>query len=163
VSTDGMVTSWNAAAEQLFGYSAAEIIGRRWAVLAPDGLVSEDEEVLARLNAGGPAERLETTRRRKDGSQVDVLITASPARDEAGNVVGLSVIAHDITERREAQRARDASQRRMAEAQRIAHLGSFELDLLTGEMAWSEEQYRILGLDPGMPADRRLDLLDGTS
>jgi diguanylate cyclase (GGDEF)-like protein/PAS domain S-box-containing protein len=148
VTAEGMVTSWNAAAEQLFGYTAGEIIGGRWAVLAPDGLVSEDEEVLARLNAGGRAERLATTRRRKDGSQVDVLITASPVRDEARNVVGLSVIAHDITERREAQQARDASRRHMAEAQRIAHLGSFELDLLTGEMVWSEEQYRVLGLDP---------------
>jgi PAS domain-containing protein len=65
--------------------------------------------------------------------------------------VGLSMIGHDMTKRREAQRERDASQRRMAEAQRIAHLGSFEFDLLTGEMAWSEGQYRILGIDSNMP------------
>lgn len=152
VTGDGIVTSWNVAAEGLFGYAAAEIIGRPVAVFAPEGRVAQDEEIRVRLNAGGPAEHLETTRRRKDGSQVDVLMTASPATDEVGKVVGLSVIAHDITERREAQRARDASQRRMAEAQRIAHLGSFELDLLTGEMAWSEEQYRILGIDLSMPA-----------
>ena len=150
VTADGMVTSWNVAAEQLFGYTATEIIGRPVRVLAPEGLVAQDEVIQARLNAGGAAEHLESTRRRKDGSHVDVLITASPARDEAGKVVGLSMIAHDITERREAQRERDASQRRMAEAQRIAQLGSFELDLLTGEMGWSEEQYRILGIDSRM-------------
>ncbi len=147
VTAEGMVTSWNVAAEQLFGYTAMEIIGRPVRMLAPEGLVAQDEVIQARLNAGGAAEHLESTRRRKDGSHVDVLITASPARDEAGKVVGLSMIAHDITERREAQRERDASQRRMAEAQQIAQLGSFELDLLTGEMGWSDEQYRILGID----------------
>jgi diguanylate cyclase (GGDEF)-like protein/PAS domain S-box-containing protein len=87
-------------------------------------------------HAGGPSERCETTRQRKDGGPVDVLITGSPATDETGNVVGVSVIAHDLTERREAQR--------------IARLGSFELDLVTDEMTWSEEQFRVLGLDPGL-------------
>ncbi len=152
VTADGIVTSWNVAAEELFGYTAVEIIGRPVGVFAPEGLVAQEEEIRCRLNAGGPAEHLETTRCRKDGSRVDVLVTASPATDEVGNVVGLSMIAHDITERREAQHERDASRRRMAEAQRIAHLGSFELDLLTGQMSWSDEQYRILGIDPGLPA-----------
>ena len=60
-------------------------------------------------------------------------------------MVGLSVIAHDITERRAEQRALEASQHGLAEAQRIAHLGSFEFDVVTGELTWSEEYYRILG------------------
>ena len=63
-------------------------------------------------------------------------------------MVGLSVIADDITDRRAKQRSLEASQHRLAEAQRTAHLGSFEFDLLTGELTWSEEYYRILGLDP---------------
>ena len=103
VTTDGMVTSWNPAAERLFGYTGAEIIGQPVSVLAPPGQVSEQARTRARLNAGGPAERLETVRRRKDGRLVDVLITASPATEEAGKVVGLSVIAHDITEQRDAR------------------------------------------------------------
>jgi diguanylate cyclase (GGDEF)-like protein/PAS domain S-box-containing protein len=150
VSPGGIVTSWNASARDLLGYAAGEIIGRPWALLAPDGLSSEQDGLRARINAGGPAERLETTRRRKDGSLVDVLITASPATDVEHNVVGLSVSAHDITERRAAQRALEESGRRLAEAQRIAHLGSFEIDLDSGEMTWSEEHYRVLGLDPGI-------------
>jgi diguanylate cyclase (GGDEF)-like protein/PAS domain S-box-containing protein len=150
VTTDAMVTSWNAAAERLFGYTAEEIVGQPLAVLAPAGRASEQAEVRDRLNAGGPAEHFETIRRCKDGSLVDVLITASPATDEAGEVVGLSVIAHDITERRRAQRALEASQRRLAEAQRTARLGSFELDLVTGEITCSEELYRVLGLDPDL-------------
>jgi diguanylate cyclase (GGDEF)-like protein/PAS domain S-box-containing protein len=150
-TADGTVTSWNAAAERLFGYSAEEIIGHPLAILAPDGRTSEQEGVRARLNAGSPAERLETKRRRRDGTWVDVLITASPTTDATGTVAGLSVIARDITASRQAQRALEASQRRLAEAQRIASLGSFELDLVTGEMTWSAEQYRVLGLDPALP------------
>ncbi len=114
-TTDGMITSWNAAAERLLlGYTANEIIGQSWAVLGPPGRGSEAEDVRARLNADGPAERFETTRRRKDGSLVDVFITASPAIDERRTVVGLSVIARDITERRGTQRALEESQRRVS-------------------------------------------------
>jgi diguanylate cyclase (GGDEF)-like protein/PAS domain S-box-containing protein len=149
LTTGGIVTSWNAAAERLFGYTAEEVIGQHMALLAPPDKAAEQAQVRARLNAGGPREHLETTRRRKDGSLVDVLITASPVVDEAGRVVALSVIAHDITERRRSQRALEVSQRRLAEAQRIARVGSFELDVVTGELTWSEEHYRILGLDPG--------------
>ena len=61
--------------------------------------------------------------------------------------MGYSVIAHDISERRAAQRALEASQRGLAEAQRIARLGSFEFEPLTGQLTWSEEYYRLLGLD----------------
>jgi diguanylate cyclase (GGDEF)-like protein/PAS domain S-box-containing protein len=151
-TTDGMVTSWNAAAERLFGYAAEEVTGQPVSVLAPADRADEQTQMRARLIAGGPPERVETVRRRRDGSLVDVLVTASTATDERGDVLGLSVIAHDITERRQAQQALEASQRRLAVAQRIAHLGSFELDLVTGEMTWSEEHFRILGLDPALPA-----------
>jgi diguanylate cyclase (GGDEF)-like protein/PAS domain S-box-containing protein len=144
---DGTVTSWNGAAERLFGFTAEEIIGQAVAAIAPPGGTDEQAQLRARLNAGGAAERFETTRRRRDGSLVEVQITASPATDKAGNVVGLSVVGHDITERRAEQRALEVSQHGLAEAQRIAHLGSFEFDIGTGELTWSEEYYRVLGLD----------------
>jgi diguanylate cyclase (GGDEF)-like protein/PAS domain S-box-containing protein len=147
---DGLVTSWNAAAEQLFGFTAEEIIGRPIDLIAPDTLAHEQVQMRARLIAGRPFEHLETTRRRKDGSLVEVLITASTATDLAGNVVSFSVIAHDITDRRTRQRELEASQGRLAEAQRIAHLGSFELDVTTGELKWSEEYFRLLGFDPAV-------------
>jgi len=150
-TTDGKVTSWNPAAERLFGYSSQEMIGQSVELLAPAGRLDEQAQSRARLNAGGPAERYETQRRCKDGRLVAVLITASPATDETGQVVGHSVIAHDIAQSHAEQAALKDSRRRLAEAQRIAHLGSHELDLVTGEMTWSDEQYRILGLDPARP------------
>ena len=146
-TTDGTVTSWNAAAEGLFGYTADEIIGQSVELLAPAGKAMEQAQMRVRLSAGGPHERLETTRRCKDGRLVEVLITASTATDKSNNVVGLSVIAHDITVRRVAQRALEASQHRLGVAQRIAHLGSFELDVISQAMTWSDELHRILGLD----------------
>jgi len=87
-----------------------------------------------------------------DGSLVDVLISASSALDERGRIVGQSVIAHDITERRRAQAALQTTRHRLADAQRIAQVGSFEFDLVSNDMTWSEEHYRILGLDPGLEA-----------
>jgi two-component system sensor kinase FixL len=107
-TADALVTSWNAAAEALFGYTAEEIIGQPLSTLAPEGCGSRSRRACGAAERGGPAERFESTRRRKDGSLVDVVITASRATDEAGEAVGLSVIAHDITESRVAQRALDS-------------------------------------------------------
>jgi diguanylate cyclase (GGDEF)-like protein/PAS domain S-box-containing protein len=145
-TNDGIVTSWNPAAEDLFGYTAEEITGQSIGVIAPGERSLEQSGMRDRLRAGGAHEHLETTRRRKDGTMVDVLITASSSKDEAGKVVGLSVIAQDITERLTAQRGLEASRRRLAEAQRTAQLGSFEFDVTSGALTWSEEYCRIMGL-----------------
>jgi PAS domain S-box-containing protein len=155
---DGIATSWNRAAERLFGYVAEDIIGRAVLVLVPDGLRSEHLAMRARIAAGGSTERYETRRLRKDGSLIDVICTASPVIDDIGQVVGFSIIAQDITERLRAQSVLEASQRQMAEAQRIAEMGSFELDPVTGERTWSAEFYHILGLDPGLPPSPELFL-----
>ncbi|HEX3087629.1 MAG TPA: PAS domain S-box protein, partial [Ilumatobacteraceae bacterium] len=146
-TNDGIVTSWNRAAEDLFGYTSEEMIGHPIGVIATAGeRESEQSGMRERLGAGGAAEHLETVRTRKDGSTVDVLITASSSHDESGAMVGLSVIAQDITVRLTAQRALEASRRRLAEAQRTAQIGSFEFDVLSGELAWSEEYCRIMGV-----------------
>ncbi len=153
-TVDGTLTSWNRAAEELFGYTADEAIGQPVSLIAPPGRASEQTGMRRRLTAGGPHEHLETVRLRKDGSLVDVLITASTTTDETGAVVGLSVIARDITERVGVQRTLESSRRRLAEAQRIAHVGSFEVDLLAHEAIWSEECSRIFGLEPGSAISR---------
>ncbi len=96
-SLDGIITSWNAGAERLFGYSAHEAIGRHASFLYPPGHKDEIETILARVRSGAPLERRETKRLRKDGSLVDVSVTYSPIlNDEA--VVGLSAISRDITQ-----------------------------------------------------------------
>ncbi len=146
-SSAGIVTSWNKAAEALFGYAAEEIIGCSLAILAPADMLAGQNALRVRLAAGGPAERYEVTRQRKDGSLVHLLATSSPMIAEDGTVTGVSVIAIDMTER---VRERDIAlhaQRQLAEAQRVAQIGSFEADLLTGAYYWSDELYRLLGFD----------------
>jgi diguanylate cyclase (GGDEF)-like protein/PAS domain S-box-containing protein len=158
VGTDrhGTVTHWNRAAEELFGYAADEIIGRSVSLIVPVGQIVEQRNVRARLRAGSSAERYETVRRHKDGSLVEVLITASTATDAAGDVVGFSAIALDISEGLRVRRALEASRRGLAEAQAIAHVGSFEFDALAGVLTCSDEYYRIFGLDPALPASTEM-------
>jgi len=156
VTLDGLVSSWNGAAERLFGYAAREIIGHPVNRLVPDELTQEGLAIRARMMAGLPAEHIETTRLRKDGSSVDVRVTLSPTLNDEGEVVGVSAIAHDITERREAQRALEVSQRQLADAQRIAHLGSVEVDLVNGTVSRSEEYCRVLGVPEDRPASASL-------
>jgi PAS domain S-box-containing protein len=104
---DGIVTSWNRSAERLFGYAAAEMIGRPISLLAPAGREDEMPAILERIRRGERIERLETVRRRKDGSLVEVSLTISPIRDARGRLAGASKVARDITERRRAERERE--------------------------------------------------------
>jgi PAS domain S-box-containing protein len=100
---EGIVTSWNPAAERLFGYAADEIIGRPIATLAPPDRENEMSAILERIRRGEKVDHFETVRRRKDGSLVDVSLTVSPIRDEKGRIVGASKIARDITARKQAE------------------------------------------------------------
>ena len=109
---DGVVTSWNPAAERLFGYAAGEIVGRHVSLLAAPGREDEMPAILGRVRRGERVERFETVRRRKDGSLVEVSLTVSPVRDREGRVVGASKIARDVTGR----------ERAAAEARRQARL-----------------------------------------
>lgn len=105
---DGYVTSWNAAAERLYGYAADEVIGRHISFLAPDR-PEEFRDIMRRLRRGERVEQLETVRYTKDGRRLDVSVTVSPIRDETGRIVAASTIARDITQRkhREAETARE--------------------------------------------------------
>src|SRR5688572_5181029 len=93
------ITSWNAAAERMFGYTAAEAIGQSVRMLIPEELQDEEDVVLAKIRAGEKIDHYETVRRRKDGTSLDISLTVSPIRNERGEIVGASKIARDITER----------------------------------------------------------------
>jgi len=105
---NGIVTSWNPAAERLFGFTAQEAIGRSLRIIVPADRQAEEDEVLSRLRRGETIEPFETVRVRKDGTPIDVAVTVSPIKDAGGRIVGASKIARDIGERLrgEAERAR---------------------------------------------------------
>jgi len=112
---EGVVTSWNAGAARLFGYSAEEMVGQPITTLVPLELRQEEGEILARLNRGERIDHFETTRVTKDGRRVDVSLTVSPVRDAAGNIIGASKSARDISERKQAQRLLAEADRRKDE------------------------------------------------
>ena len=101
---EGIVTSWNAAAERLFGFSAAEMIGQSILRIIPENLQYEEADILAKLRRGERIERYETVRVRKDGQPLEISLTISPIRDSSGRIIGAAKIAHDITARRRAER-----------------------------------------------------------
>lgn len=94
---DGVVLSWNQAAERIFGFAADEIIGRSIRLLIPDDRQAEEDRILAAIRAGERVESFETVRRRKDGAEVRVAVTVSPVHDGTGRVVAASKIARDVT------------------------------------------------------------------
>ena len=104
---DGIITSWNPAAERVFGWTPAEAIGRHITLIIPEERRAEEDDVLARIRRGERVDHFETVRITKDGRRLDLSITVSPIRDGAGRIVGASKIARDISERRrlEAERA----------------------------------------------------------
>jgi PAS domain S-box-containing protein len=93
---DGIITSWNAAAERLFGYPADEAVGQHIALLIPSDRRGEETEILERLRRGERIDHYETVRRRKDGGSVEISLTISPLRDESGAVIGASKIAREV-------------------------------------------------------------------
>ncbi|WP_447598074.1 PAS domain S-box protein [Nitrospira sp. Nam80] len=102
---DGIIRTWNAGAERLFGYTAEEAIGKPITMLMPPDLVHEEAGILERIGRGERIQHFETIRRRKDGKRVDISLTISPIVDARGRVVGASKIARDITEHKRQEQA----------------------------------------------------------
>src|SRR5665647_2436557 len=102
---EGVVTTWNPAAERIYGYSRQEMMGKSVDLLSPKDRIEETSSILARIRGGESVDHVETVRIRKDATAVTVSLTVSPIRDENDAIVGASVNARDVTEHREAVRA----------------------------------------------------------
>jgi PAS domain S-box-containing protein len=103
---NGVILSWNHGAERLFGYTADEAIGKPITLLIPADRLDEEPTILERLRKGERVDHFETVRKKKDGTLVDISLTISPVKDDLGRVIGASKVARDITERKEADKAR---------------------------------------------------------
>jgi two-component system CheB/CheR fusion protein len=134
---NGIVTSWNRAAEKMFGYTAKEMIGRPITTIIPPELQDDEMRILETIERGERIERFETMRLTKVGERIDVSLTISPVRDEAGTVVGAAKIARDITKEKKTEQAlrrteRLASVGRMAAT--LAHEINNPLEAVTNLM-----------------------------
>jgi PAS domain S-box-containing protein len=103
---NGIIRSWNPAAEKLFGFTAAEAVGRPIAIIIPPDRRHEEDDILGRIRQGLAVEDFETVRMRKDGTLVDISLTVSPVRSTAGELIGASKIARDISDRKRVEEER---------------------------------------------------------
>ncbi|MBW8733402.1 MAG: PAS domain S-box protein [Asticcacaulis sp.] len=99
------ITSWNKAAETMFGYTAEEAVGRHINLIIPQDRLSEEDVIIGKVRAGERIDHFETIRRRKDGTLINLSVTVSPMRDASGNIVGASKVARDLTHAKRAERA----------------------------------------------------------
>lgn len=115
-SLNGIITSWNRAAEQIFGYTSEEMVGQSILRVIPEDLHAEEGEILRKLQAGQRIEHYETVRVTKSGERIDVSLTISPVRDASGKVIGASKISQDISKRKQMERV-------LLQAEKVAAVG----------------------------------------
>jgi len=115
---EGEIRSWNLGAQRIFGWSAAEAVGRSITLIIPPERLAEEQHILDTLNRGERIEHFETTRVTKDGRHIEVSLTVSPVRNSAGIVIGASKIARDITARKQAERLLQEREEALREADR---------------------------------------------
>jgi PAS domain S-box-containing protein len=163
IDIDGIVQSWNPAAERLFGYSAEVMIGHSIGKVIPADRQSEEDDVLARVRAGEVIDPFETQRLAKHGQRIDVSLTVSPIRDHAGRVIGASAIARDIT----------TQKRDVAAALHLAAIVQSSDDVVVSKdlngvvQSWNPAAERLFGYSPAemigqsirkiIPADRQAE------
>lgn len=138
---DGTITSWNGAAERMFGFSADEAVGRSIHIIIPDDRRDEEDFLLARIKSGTGIDHFETIGTGKDGRRIEISLTISPIRDASGTVIGASRIARDISERRRMQR----------DAMRLAAIVESSTDAIIGKdlngviQTWNKGAERLFG------------------
>jgi PAS domain S-box-containing protein len=146
ISTDlnGLVTSWNTGAEQMYGYTADEMIGRDTLILLPEDIYNEELEILKRIYSGESLQHYETSRKRKDGEVLRVSITASPLVNKNGEITGISKIARDITRNKLDEDRIKMSNERYESVAKATSDAIWDFDYQTGRTFIAGSGYRDL-------------------
>jgi PAS domain S-box-containing protein len=147
---NGIITSWNAAAERMFGYSADEIVGRPITLIIPPGHQNEEEQILSKIRRGERVEHFETQRLRKDGGLVDISVTVSPIRDSHGRIIGASKVARDITGRKQIENElRESEERFRLLVEGVHEYAIILLDAEGTVVSWNAGAERLKGYKSG--------------
>ncbi|MFY1110204.1 MAG: PAS domain S-box protein [Methanosarcinaceae archaeon] len=144
-SLDGIITTWNKGAEQIYGYSAKEILGKPISILEPSILVEEAEELAELIKQGDKIHNYETLRLRKDGRIINVSLTLSPVFDASGKLTDISVIARDITKSKIAEEKLRKNEERYRIATEQTGQVVYEYDLRTDQSSWAGAIEEVTG------------------
>lgn len=142
---NGIITSWNSAAERVFGYPAEEAVGKPMTLIMPSELHPTEQAFLERLSAGERIEQIETQRVTRDGRRIDALVTISPIRDEVGRIIGASSIIRDITRRKEAEEAVRVSEARLKTIIENLHEGLIVASIDGQALHWNRKALEMHG------------------
>ena len=157
---DAVITSWNAAAQRIFGYTEEETVRQPITILIPPDLWDEENKILARLRRGERIEHYETIRVTKTGKKVNVSLTVSPTRDATGKIVGYSKIARDITDRKRAELELAETNERLRLAFEAGSAGGWDWDIKTGKNQWFGNSHAQLGISPAETSGSREEFWD---
>jgi PAS domain S-box-containing protein len=152
---NGIITSWNGAAERMFGYAASETIGQSIRMIIPADRQAEEDVVLGRIRAGQSVTHFETIRQRKDGVLIPISVTVSPIRDDAGRVIGASKIARDISDRMQAA----VANRRLASVVESSDDAIITKNLNSIVTSWNPAAERMFGYTADEAIGRSIRML----
>jgi PAS domain S-box-containing protein len=148
---NGYITSWNAAAERILGYTAEEIVGKHVTTIIPPELHKDEPEILRRIQAGERIEHFETVRLTKSGERIDVSLTVSPVRDQEGKIIGAAKILRDITARKKLEATLRTTER-LASVGRLAASVAHEIN---NPLEAVTNLIYLARLDPALPENVR--------
>jgi PAS domain S-box-containing protein len=151
---DGVIQTWNPSAANIFGYKAEEVVGTPVTILMPPERHNEESSILARLRRGERIEHYQTQRRRKDGRLIDISLTVSPIRDNAGRIVAASKIARDITEQKRAEAALRDSERRLQDLLAAIPAAIYTTDASGTITYYNEAAVEFAGRRPRIGSDK---------
>jgi two-component system cell cycle sensor histidine kinase/response regulator CckA len=157
---DGVITSWNAAAERIFGYTEAEMVGQPIYRVIPEEHHDAERDLLAQIGRGEVVNVSEAERITKNGRRIHISISVSPIRDAQDRVVGASSIKRDVTERKQAAETLRQSQERLQLALRAARMGTWRWDVATNALNWDEGLENLYDLAPGEKITRYEEFIE---